>query len=143
MAVPILALLPLVLLVTACAATSPPLITGHPRTAIAPDAVRVYTSAPAVFEEIAVLGASRHNLSEAGGERAIEKMIETLRAQAALLGANGLLLDDFSVSHSLSLGTGVGTDTVTHNGSISLGAGASMGLFRRTAKGRAIYVPPG
>jgi hypothetical protein len=104
--------------------------------------VRVYTQAPQSFEEIAVLSASRKSVSTAGGERAIEKMIEAMKIQAAQLGANGLLLEDFSDSNSVSLGTGVGTDIYTHNASISLGAGGSLGVVAKGAKGRAIFVAP-
>jgi hypothetical protein len=131
----------LLMLIVACA-TSSQILTGAPRAPISPHEVRVYTSAPASFEEIAVLNASRKSVSSAGGERAIQKMIESLKAQAALLGANGLLLEDFSDAQALSLGTGVGSDTYTHNGSISLGMGGSLGIIKKTAKGRAIFVSP-
>jgi hypothetical protein len=128
-------------LVAACA-TSSQTLTGSPRAPIAPSEVRVYTQAPQSFEEIAVLSASRKSVSAAGGERAIEKMIESMKLQAAQLGANGLLLEDFSDSNSVSLGTGVGSETYTHNASISLGVGGSLGVVAKAAKGRAIFVPP-
>jgi hypothetical protein len=124
-----------------CAASSQ-LITGMPRSQVSIDQVKVYTQAPPSFDEIAVLTASRSSISTAGGERAIAKMIEKLRAQAALLGANGLLLDNFSDSKPFSLGTGVGADTYTHNGSVSLGLGGSLGMIKKTTQGRAIFVPP-
>jgi hypothetical protein len=129
------------LMLAACASSSQ-VLTGAARPPISPDAVRVYTHAPASFEEIAILNASQDSVSTAGGERAIEKMINRLKGQAALLGANGLLLEDFSDAHTLSLGTGLGSDTYTHNGSISLGLGGSIGIVKKTAKGRAIYIPP-
>ena len=129
------------MLLSACA-TSSQILTGTPRAPIPLNEVRVYTSAPASFEEIAVLNASKQSVSSAGGERAIQKMIESLKAQAALLGANGLLLEDFSDAQALSLGTGVGSDTYTHNGSISLGLGGSLGIIKKTAKARAIFVAP-
>jgi hypothetical protein len=132
-------ILPLVLV--ACA-TSSRILTGTPRAPILPAEVLVYTEAPASFEEIAVLSASRKSILSSGGERAIQKMIESLKAQAATLGANGLLLEDFSDAQALSLGTGVGSDTYTHNGSISLGVGGSLGITKKTAKGRAIFVSP-
>jgi hypothetical protein len=104
--------------------------------------VRVYTQAPQSFEEIAVLSASRKSVSAAGGERAIEKMIDTMKLRAAQLGANGLLLEDFSDSNGVSLATGVGSETYTHNASISLGVGGALGVVRKAAKGRAIFVAP-
>jgi hypothetical protein len=127
--------------IAACTSSSQ-LVTGVPRTAIPPAQVRVYTMAPTSFEEIAVLGASRKSISTAGGERAIARMIESLRAQAAQLGANGLLLEDFSDSHPVSVGTAVGSQTYTHNASISLGVGGSLGVVRKGVKARAIFVAP-
>jgi hypothetical protein len=124
-----------------CAASSV-VITGPVRGAISPDAVRIYTSAPEKFEEVAVLNASRKAVSSAGGERAIDKVIDEMRIQAAKLGANGLLLEDFSDAQSLTLGTGVGSDTYTHNGSISLGVGTDIGIVKKTGRGRAIFIAP-
>lgn len=122
-------------------ATSTEVLTGMPRSPLPPAAVRVYTQAPERFEEIAVLGASRRSISSAGGERAIEKMIEAMRAQAAELGANGLLLEDFSDADPIAIGTGVGSQTYTHNASIDVGVGGSLGLTKKMAKARAIFVP--
>lgn len=121
-------------------ATSSRTLTGVPRPALSPAEVRVYTQAPQSFEEIAVLGASRKSVTTAGGERAIEKMIETMRLQAAELGANGVLLENLSDSDPLSLGTGVGTQTYTHNASIDLGVGGFVGVVTKTVQARAIFV---
>ena len=126
----------------ACA-TSSQVLTGVPRSPILPAAVKVYTQAPQSFEEIAVLGASRRSVTSAGGERAIAKMIEAMRTQAAQLGANGLLLEDFSDSDSdpVAIGTGVGSQIYTHNASIDVGVGGSLGVIKKIARARAIFVP--
>src|SRR5476651_2225203 len=129
----------LILPLADCASSSQ-LLTGSPRAPLPSSAVEVYTQAPQNFEEIAVLRASRQSVSTAGGERAIEKMIETMRSQAAQLGANGLLLEDLSDANGLALGSGVGSQTYTHNGSINVGVGGSLGLVKKTANGRAIFV---
>jgi hypothetical protein len=134
-------LLCVALTLAGCAASSVR-VTGPLRTAISPDEVRIYTSAPAGFEEIAILSASRKTVSAAGGEKAIEKVIDQMRAEAAKLGANGLLLEGFSDAQSLSVGTGVGSDTYTHNGSISLGLGGAIGVIKKTGQGRAIFIAP-
>jgi hypothetical protein len=125
----------------ACASSSQT-ITGIPRPPITPEEVTIYTAAPAKFEEIAQLKASRKSVSTAGGERAIDKVIEEMKGQAAKLGANGLLLEDFSDAQSLTLGTGVGSDSYTHNGSISVGVGGAIGIIKKTGKARAILVVP-
>ena len=127
----------------ASCATSSQVLTGVPRSPILPAAVKVYTQAPQSFEEIAVLGASRKSVSSAGGERAIAKMIEAMRTQAAQLGANGLLLEDFSDSDPVAIGTGVGSQTFTHNASIDVGVGGSLGVIKKIAGARAIFVPAG
>ena len=130
----------LICTLSACA-TSSEVLTGAPRAPLMASAVRVYTQAPQRFEEIAVLSASRKSVSSAGGERAIAKMIETMRTQAAQLGANGLLLEDFSDSDPVAIGTGVGSQTYTHNASIDVGLGGSLGVVKKMARARAIFVP--
>ena len=66
----------------------------------------------------------------------------SVMAKAAQLGANGLLLEDFSDSDPVSVGTGVGSQTYTHNGSINVGVGGSLGVVKKAAKARAIFVAP-
>ena len=102
-----IALLPIL----AGCATSSRTLTGSPRAPLSPTDVRVYTQAPQSFEEIAVLGASRRSVTTAGGLRAVEKMIETMKSQAAEVGANGLLLEELADSNAVALGTGVGSQT--------------------------------
>jgi len=125
---------------TAGCASSSQIITGTARAPISAGDVRVYTRAPPSFEEIAVLSASRESVS-ARSERAIEKMIENLKGRAAMVGANGLLLEDFSDAQSLSVGAGVGSDSYTHYGTVSVGVAGWLGIVKNTAKGRAIFVP--
>ena len=62
-------------------------------------------------------------------------------AEAAKLGANGLLLDGFDQAQTLSLGGGAGTDSYSAHGIVSLSLGAVVGVFKTTGQGRAIYVP--
>jgi hypothetical protein len=122
-----------------CASTSVR-VTGIARAPISADGVRVYTLAPPAFNEVAQLRISRNSLR--GGEQAIQSIIEQMKAEAAKLGANGLLLEDFADGRSLSLGTGVGSDTYTHNGSISVGVGGQMGIVKKVGVGRAIFIAP-
>jgi hypothetical protein len=123
-------------------ASSSQVIVGAPREPIAAAQVRVYTQAPKDFEEIAVLAASRKSVSGEGGEKAIAKMIELMRAQAAQLGANGLLLEEFSDSDPVEVGTGIATQVYTHNASIDVGVAGSFGVVKKGAVARAIFVPP-
>jgi hypothetical protein len=132
-------LIALLSMMAACA-TSSRTLTGSPRAPLSPADVRVYTQVPQSFEEIAVLDASRKSVTTAGGLRAVEKMIDTMKSQAAEVGANGVLLEDLSDSNAIALGTGVGSQTYTHNASINLGIGGSLGVVKKTVKARAIFV---
>jgi hypothetical protein len=132
-------LIALLSMLAACA-TSSRTLTGSPRAPLSPADVRVYTQVPQSFEEIAVLDASRKSVTTAGGLRAVEKMIDTMKSQAAEVGANGVLLEDLSDSNAIALGTGVGSQTYTHNASINLGIGGSLGVVKKTVKARAIFV---
>jgi hypothetical protein len=123
----------------ACA-TSSQVLTGMPRTPISPTAVRVYTQAPPSFEEIAALRASRKSVSSAGGERAIAKMIAAMRTRAAQLGANGLLLENFSDSNPFAIGTGISSQSYTHDATINVGVAGSLGVVKKMAEARAIFV---
>ncbi len=116
---------------------------GTVRAPISTAEVKLYAQPPPVFEEVAILNAWSHSLFRPGGRHATDKVIARLKRRAAKVGANGIILGDFSDDQTGSLGTGLGTDTYTHNSSISLGAGGAIGIYKKTGKGRAIYVPPG
>ena len=122
----------------ACASSSQVLV-GAPRAPITAAQVRIYTQAPKDFEEIAVLGASRKSVAGDGGEKAIEKMIESMRAQAAQLGANGLLLEEFSDSEPVEVATSVASQTYTHNASINVGVAGSVGVVKMVTTPSARY----
>ena len=101
----------------------------------------MYSSPPPAFEDIAALSASRKSVYLFAGQGLDDKIIERLKKQAARLGANGVILGEFTDEDVLSLGGSVGGDSYTHNGDISLGVGGAFSFFKRTVKGRAIYVP--
>lgn len=129
------------LMLAACAPSSAVLV-GRTRSPLSSSQVTVYLSPPPAFEDIAMLNASRKTLGLFDGERVADKIIERFKEQAARLGANGVLLVDISDDEITSLGTGVGSQTVTHNADISLGIGGVFSIVKKIGKGRAIYVPP-
>jgi hypothetical protein len=131
-----------VLWVAGCANSSHVLV-GTARPPISPTEVRVYPRPPARFEEIALLDASSKSAFEPGSQRATDKVIERLKAQAAQLGANGIILDGFSDREAGSLGTGIGSDSYSRHSEVGVGIGGSLGIYKKTGKARAIYVPPG
>ena len=82
------------LLALAACTTSNTLMTGQARAAVPVESVRILTRAPAEYESIAILSATSTASTSRDGSRM--KAIEELRAKAAALGANGLLLAGFS-----------------------------------------------
>ena len=125
-----------------CAPTSQVLV-GKARPAISASDVKIYSHAPAVFEEIATLNASSKSVFGPGGQKSVDKVIGRLKEQAAKLGANGVVLEGFSDHESGSLGTGVGSDSYSRSSAVGVGVGGSLGLFKKTGRGLAIFVPAG
>jgi hypothetical protein len=130
-----------VLLIVAACGSSAQLLVGTPRVQIRPEQVKIYSIAPPQFEEVAILNVSSESVLRPGGQPAIDRLIERLRVQAAKLGANGIIMGDFSDEQVSSFGTGVGSESYTHNSSISLSAGTSLGIFKKIGRARAIFVP--
>src|ERR1700674_3201895 len=97
------------ILLAACAPSSH-ILTGTARAPISPADVKIYSTPPPNFEEVALLDASSKSAFGPGGQKSIDKVIERLKAQAAQLGANGVILGDVSDRETGSLGTGVGSD---------------------------------
>ena len=125
-----------------CAATSPELV-GNTRAPVPASEVKIYSQLPAAYEQIANLNASSKSLFRAGGEKSTDKVIERLKEQAGKLGANGLVLQGFTDQQSASLGTGVGSGSASRSSAVGVGVGGSLGLFKKTGRAAAIFVPPG
>lgn len=137
----LLAIAALLALMTACA-TDSVVVTGSPRAAIAPAEVKIYSRPPPAFQEIAILNASKNSAFTTGGQKTVDKVIEGLKAQAAKLGANGVILQGFSDSQTGALGSGVGSSSVSSNSAVGVGVGGSLGIYKKTGHGIAIFVPP-
>ena len=127
-------------LLEACA-SSEPVMLGPARPAISPDQVKIYWSPPATFEPIADLNASSHSVFKPGGQQAMDKVIAELKVEAARVGANGLMLEGFSDAQTASVGTGVGSQSYSGNTALGVSAGGAFGVFKKTGKARAIFVP--
>jgi hypothetical protein len=128
--------------IAACAPSSH-ILTGTARPPISPAEVKIYSTPPPQFQEIALLDAHSSSAFGPGGQKAIDKVIERLKVQAAQLGANGIILGDIGDRQTGSLGTGVGSDSYSRNSAVGVGVGGSLGIYKKTGKGTAIYVPPG
>ncbi len=125
----------------ACAPATHVLV-GQARPPIRPDQVTIYSHPPSIaFQEIAVLDASDVSAFGTGGQKAVDKVIERLRVEAAKLGANGVILEGFSDTQSGSIGTGVGSDSYGNHSAVGVGVGGSIGIFKKIGHGDAIYIP--
>jgi hypothetical protein len=124
-------------------APSTHVLVGTARPPIAPDQVKIYSTPPANYQEIAVLDASSKSAFGTGGQKSVDKVIERLKIEAAKLGANGVILEGFQDSQTGSIGTGVGSDSYSRSSSVGVGVGGSLGIYKKTGHGDAIYVPPG
>ena len=127
-------------LVCGCAPKTP-LLVGPARAPIPVEQVVIYAQPPAGALDVAVLHASNHTAFSPGGPGATDKLVQQLRAQAAQLGANGLVLQGFSDAQTATLGTGVGSSSYSRNSAVGVGAGGSFGIYRKTGEALAIFVP--
>jgi hypothetical protein len=130
-----------VVTLTGCAPSTHVLV-GTARPPISPTDVKIYSSPPANYQEIAVLDASSKSAFGAGGQRSVDKVIERLKIEAAKLGANGVILEGFQDSQTGSIGTGVGSDSYSSHSAVGVGVGGSLEIFKKTGHGDAIYVLP-
>lgn len=132
----------LALSLVACAPSSHIVVgTAHPP--ISPSEVKIYLRPPPSFEEIAILSASADSMFGSGGQATVDKVILRLKEDAAKLGANGIILEGMTDQQTGSLGAGSGSASSSGNTAVGVGVGTSLGIFKKTGHGRAIFVPPG
>lgn len=105
-----------------------------------PSEVIVYTEAPGAFDEIATLDASARGVIIGGGGTTA-RVVERLQVEAAKLGANGIVLEGFDDADTVSVGTGVGTESTSRRGTVAIGIGGAVGMFKTSGRARAVYVP--
>ena len=122
-----------------CSASQATLI-NPARPAISVDQVQLYLQPPdAKYVEIANLHASSGGSLAISAASKMDKVVERLKAQAAKLGANGVLLHGVGDQTAGSVGVEISDTNSPH---ASYGLGASAFLFRKSGEGIAIYVAP-
>jgi hypothetical protein len=131
-----------VITLSACAAPQSVVMTGAARAPISPDQVVILSQPPPVYEDVAILNASGKSLNPAS-QAAFDKVVQRLKAQAAQLGANAVILQGFSDRQTASIGTGVGSTSYSSHSAVGVGVGGGFGIYSKSAQGRAIYIPPG
>jgi len=121
--------------IAACAGPSR-VLTGTPRPPIDPSQVQVYTKAPEQSEEIAIVEATGSAFT-LGSQARTDALVEKLKAEAAQVGANGIVLREMGDTGGASVGAGTGTSI----GVGGIGIGVSAPLTRKRGSATAIYVP--
>ncbi len=127
------------LCVTACA-TSHVLI-GKARPPIAADLVRIYTRPPTThYEEIAQLSTSSQGSFSFTAQGKTDAVINRLKAEAATLGANGVILQGIGDQPSGSVGAGGGSTSYSGGGVAGGGIGLNLETTRKIGGGLAVFV---
>lgn len=123
-----------------CASTSHVMISPA-RPAIAPEQVRVYFEPPPTrYVEIAIVETASGPLTY-GEQNKTNDVINKLRAEAARLGANGVLLQDVASGPAGNrVGVGVGGGSYGGHTRVGGGIGVDISPTQKHARGIAILV---
>lgn len=129
-------------LLAGCATTSHMML-APARPAIAPAQVRVYFSPPpGRYQEIALLETASGPFTY-GEQNKMDAVIAKLRAEAASLGANGVLLQDTANGYrGGGVNVGVGGGSFGGHSRVGAGVGVDISPTRKHARATAIYVTP-
>jgi hypothetical protein len=112
---------------------------GQARPPISPDQVQIYLHPPAnKYSEIALLDTSSKGSFAITAQGKTNVVMDRLKAEAAKLGANGILLEGVGDQAGGSVGTGY----ATASGHSAFGFGSSATVFHKKGDGLAIYVEP-
>jgi hypothetical protein len=115
---------------------------GQARPPISPDQVQLYLHLPAKYVEIALLDTSSKGAFAFSAQGKTNAVIDRLKAEAAKLGANGILLEGVGDQAGGSVGTGFGSATATGHSAFGVGFGSSSTVYHKKGDGLAIYVEP-
>ena len=127
-----------------CASSSHTMV-GQARPPISTTEVRVYTSPPRHYEEVALLDATSGGSLARADEASAHQAVERLKEEAAKLGANGVLLSGIVDQPGGSIGFGVGGSGYSsgrrHVTGVAGDVGVGTPIMHKAARGIAIYVP--
>lgn len=126
-------------LMAGCAVTNETaLVTGRVRPAIYPDEVRLYTTPPRKYEEIAIISAdAAHDFMQK--QALMDTAVLNAKKKAAQLGANGILLDEAGDFVTGSSGVFV-IQPSARRSRAAVGVGSFNTRTGKQFSGRAIYV---
>ena len=123
---------------TACVSSH--IIVGTVRPPIDPAQVQIYLRPPERYEEVAVLNTSSKNSLQLTAQSRTDIVIQRLKADAASLGANGVLLQSVGDQAVGSIGTSTGYTKFSGRSLLALGLSSSATIYVKTGDGLAIYV---
>lgn len=133
--------LALTLLVAGCASSYE--LIGKVRPPIPPGQVQLYLEPPKrEYQQIAIIKTSSKRSFSFSSQGKAEVVVKRLKAQAAKLGANGVLLKQITDEpDDAVVVAGAGTSYEGPRGTIDLGVSASALLMKRYGHAIAIYLP--
>ena len=92
-----------------------------------PSQVQLYNSSPSRYDEIAIVSAKAgHDFKS--DQSVMPSAIQRLKAEAAAMGANGILLQNVHTRSEPTVTTGFGTGTVCGAGGIATASGTTIGV---------------
>jgi hypothetical protein len=114
---------------------------GQARPPIRPDQVKLYLEPPKrEYQQIAIIKTSSKRSFSFTSQGKAEVVVKRLKAQAAKLGANGVLLKQITDEPDETLSAGVGSSYEGARGTVDVGASASALLMKRYGHAIAIYL---
>ncbi len=126
---------------TAAACVASHVLVGDARAPILPEQVQLYLEPPAIeYQEIAIVDASSRYSLALSAEGKAEVVIRRLKAEAAKLGANGILLQEIADEPLASVDAAVGTEFSSARGNVGLGLSGSGLLLQKFGRGIAVHV---
>lgn len=126
--------------ISGCASPSSSLVVGKVRPAISPDQVKLYLRPPQKFEEIAVIESSSLYSWAITDQGKMDAVIATMKAEAAKIGANGILIQSTGNQQAGAVSTGSGSATRVGNTVFGSGLSIAVPVMHKAGSGMAIYV---
>ena len=119
-------------------------VIGKTRAPIDPSSVQIYGKAPVKYEEIAIISAKAgHDFRSE--QDIMDSAIERLKAEAAKVGANGVILEGVQNRSDPTMVTSFGTATAHGPNGSATASGTSIDVVSvgryGHVKGTAIYIP--
>ena len=127
------------LVLAACASSH--VLVGTARAPISPDQVKVLIEAPEKYETVALLEASDLGANGFSAQSRINKVMKRLKAEAASLGANAILLQGIDTQVTGAVGSGYANTSLSGNSAYTTGTGFSAAQMSKVGKAIAIYIP--